>query len=178
MKKVTSLSLSLSDVLVDARNAAVILIASCLLPFLIHLVPVESAVPAGVRLLPVFYAPLVGIVLFRSRSALVGGVMAPWVNFLITGRPLPDMALMLTVDMILFVGIATLVRHYAKGFWAMAPVSYIIAKFLSSLTIIPGNNFTGASSSMEFFFLSVVFAVPGLVMLLIINWILYRRVEK
>lgn len=178
MKSIKSLSVSLSDVLVEARDVSIILIASCVLPIILHLVPVHSAVPVGVRLIPIFYAPLVGIVLFKSRSALLGGVLAPWVNYLITGRPIPDMALMLTLDMVLFVAIASLIHHYLKNFWAMAPVSYICAKFLSSLVTVPSDNFAQATSSMEFFSRSVTLAIPGLVVLLMINWVLYKRRKK
>ncbi len=160
-------------VAIDVKNTFLVLAGASLLPVLFHLIPFSGEVPIGAMLLPIFYAPFVGIVLCRPRVGIIAGLLAPVVNSVITGMPAPDVVMMLTIEMAIFTILSSAVYSRWRNFIATAPLSYLAAKFLSSVIfgIVP--SFAGAQASgMAFFLRSVFTGLPGIVMLLIVNWIL------
>ena len=61
-------------------HTLIILAATMLLPVLFHLIPPVRDVPMGARLLPLFYAPLVAVLLFRPHVGLIAAALAPMLN--------------------------------------------------------------------------------------------------
>ncbi len=83
----------------------ILLALSLLFPFLIHLVPVPDDVRLGPKLLPMFYAPLLGALLGRTRSAILVALAAPWLNWLLTSHPAPLGAVVMSLQLAVFVGV-------------------------------------------------------------------------
>ena len=146
--------------------------ATLLLPFLIHLLPPVGGVPMGARLLPLFIAPFLAVVLFHPAVALVASLVTPLLNRLLTGQPAWEMSVLLTVELVTFSLAAWLLVRRWPRFWGNAPLSYVIAKaasllLLSFLPLLP-------VSPWRFFFNSLQTALPGLLVLLLLNFIVVR----
>ena len=146
--------------------------ATLLLPFLVHLLPPSGGVPLGARLLPLFIAPFLAVVLFHPAVALVASLVTPLLNRLLTGQPAWEMSVLLTVELFTFSLAAwLLVRRWPK-FWGNAPLAYVIAKaasllLLSVLPLLP-------VSPWRFFGSSLQTALPGVLVLLVLNFIVVR----
>ena len=137
-----------------------ILTATFLLPFLVHLIPWTDPTPLGAVWLPIFYAPLVAVFFFRAHVAILAAVMAPTLNMLLVGKPLPPMAKMLTVELIIFVLFSLGLSKIKKGFWAAGAVSYVLAKGISTYLLKMSGSGLGDALTT---------AVPGILLLLILN---------
>ncbi|MES1167144.1 MAG: hypothetical protein ABUL68_04005, partial [Pseudomonadota bacterium] len=86
-----------------ARELGILLCLSVLFPFMIHLVPVPGNAQLGPRLLPMLYAPLLATLWGRLRSAVSVALLAPWLNWVLTGHPSPPGAIAMTVQLLVFV---------------------------------------------------------------------------
>jgi hypothetical protein len=146
-----------------------------LFPYLIHLV---GGPVAGTRWLPMFYAPFVAAILFNPLVAVVAGLSAPFLNYLITGAPPLPMAAILSFELALFGIIAHLLYRRWPAFWGTAPLAYLLAKISSALllAILPVS--LGPLSSWQFFSTSIINAIPGLLILLLINWLLLKGIAR
>ncbi len=145
----------------------VIVLAVCVgVPFLIHLIPFSGSVPIGAMLLPLFYAPLVAMILFRFQVAFVAAMLAPIVNYALTGQPILEITLLLSLELGLFsvFGYFLLQGRILK--WLAAPLAYIFAKLISSLMI---GWFPVEMTSLDFWMTSVSNGLTGLLILLVIN---------
>src|SRR5687767_7770331 len=74
-----------------------------LIPVLVHLIPpFGDGTPLGVRLLPIFYAPLLAVFLFHPVVAVLASLAMPFINYLLTGMPPFNIAILLTVELVVF----------------------------------------------------------------------------
>lgn len=156
MKNLYDRTVSKSLFLSEIRDTSLILIAAVLLPVLIHLVPAYLSVPWGARLLPMYYAPFIGMMLMRCRTGFIAALLAPSINALITGTPDAAHIIKLTLELMFFTGICTFVIARVKEFRWCAPLSGFVTKLVSSII------FGG----------TVITALPGILVLGIINFIL------
>lgn len=145
---------------------AVTVLAALLLPLLFHLLPVSGGVPLGMRLLPIFYAPFLAAVFFPSLVSLSAALLAPLVNHLLTGRPAPEMAVVLTLELLVFTGIVLLARRRWPRFMVLAPLAYLVAKLVALLVLAP---FAATSLSAQAFFASLQTGLPGILALSLLN---------
>ncbi len=146
-----------------------------ILPFFIHLI---GGPTAGMRWLPMFYAPFVAVVLFHPMVSIVAGLSAPFLNHLITGAPpLPNVA-MLSFELIMFSILSFQLYRRWPAFWGATPLAYLLAKVLSLLlvTFLPVP--VVPVTLWQFFNTSLLNAWPGLLVLLLINWLLVRGVQR
>jgi hypothetical protein len=146
----------------EVRETAFVLAVSVALPFTIHLLPAIAARPVGAMLLPMFYAPLIAVILFRPHVAIITGLLSPLLNSRLTGHPLPEMAGLLTFELVLFSVIALLIQRRWKSFPGSAVFAYLAA-VLSAAAIFhfqPWNIIT--------------VALPGLTVLFLINKFLLK----
>ena len=157
------------------RETVVVLIITVLLPFLVHLIPYTGMTPLGATLLPIFYAPLVAILLFRWHVGFIAGILAPFIHFLITGLPAWPMVLILSVDLALFLGMVWAFRKTRILKWIGAPIAYLLAKGASSFLVVL---LPISLTTSEFWISSVSVALPGLLILLIINILVLRFHES
>src|ERR1019366_1892129 len=86
-----------------ASELGILLALSVMFPFLIHILPVPEDARLGPRLLPIFYAPLLAALLGRTLSALMVAVAAPWLNWALTSHPAPQGALVMMLQLLVFV---------------------------------------------------------------------------
>lgn len=156
--------------------AVATLAAMILLPYLVHLIAPTAGVPLGARLLPIFYAPLVAVFLFDWKTAVAASLLAPILNHLITGSPAQGMVLLLTIEVVVFCLVVALLARRWPRLFLTGPLAYLTAVAAASLTllIIP----LLPSPAVAFFTTSVVNALPGLLILLLINIILIQLIKR
>lgn len=118
--------------------AIVTTILALLLPYLVHLVP-QGGTSLGARLLPMYYAPFLAALLINPMSGLIAGFAAPLLNHWITGLPTLEMAFILSLELAAFTSIAGFFHDRRAWAWWLAPVSYLLAKVVSTiiLALIP-----------------------------------------
>lgn len=142
------------------------------LPFLVHLLPPLGGTPMGAVLLPLFIAPFVALYLFHPAAALVAALVTPLLNRALTGQPSAEMAVLLTVELTVF----SLAALLLKGRWPRsvvnAPVAYLVAKVVAAAVL----GLTALIPALPLGYLtsSVVNALPGLGLLLLINVLVVR----
>lgn len=146
---------------------------SVLLPVMVHLLPLTGNVPAGARLLPIFYAPLLGVLLGRPAAALTAALLAPVSNNLLTGMPAPALLPTLTTELVLFTGMALLLVKRPR-LAILAPLAWLAAHYLAPLLLgaasaLPGLAGLGGASSTPLPALLGT-AWPGLLALAAIGW--------
>lgn len=152
---------------------ALTMLGAVLLPVIVHLLPNIDNIPTGARLLPMFIAPLVAIYLAHPAVGVAAALLAPALNNLLTTRPAGPMLLSITVELLVFALIIGLVRLRWPKFPVIAPIAYILARVVALLAMAV---FQGAPlPSLEGFFNGLLIALPGILLLLLVNVLLVRR---
>lgn len=141
------------------------------IPFLVHLIPFSDSVPIGAKLLPMFYAPLAAMILFRFQVAFVAAVLAPFINFALTGQPILEITLLLSLELGLFSVFVYFLLQGRMLKWIAAPLAYLLAKVISSLMI---GWFPIEMTSLDFWTTSIYNGLPGLLILLGLNILVLR----
>lgn len=144
-----------------------ILILSVLIPFLVHFVPVSGS-PAGAVLLPIFIAPFIAVVFFRSSVAMITALFAPVLNYLITGNPVIGIVGLMTVELFLFVLITKALINLKYINYIAAPVSVIISMFAAQLVFSTASHFTTVLTT----------AIPGIVIIAVLNVLIIALTRK
>ncbi|NND06765.1 MAG: hypothetical protein HKN87_10330 [Saprospiraceae bacterium] len=153
-----------------------ILIATCLLPLMVHLIPIGGGAPAGAMLLPIFYLPFIALIFFKKHVALVAALLAPFINFLLTGNPQWELVTLLSVELVAFVILSAGLLRQHRLKWIAAPVGYLGAKLVSSLVLILLPLLPNLQAS-DFLAQSIATALPGILILMVIN-ILVLKLKK
>ncbi|MCC5931678.1 MAG: hypothetical protein JJU28_20700 [Cyclobacteriaceae bacterium] len=169
-------SLNLSEG-IQVKETILVLAATLLMPMLIHLIPVSGSTPVGAMLLPIFYAPLVAVIFFRLHVALIPAILAPAINYFLTGHPAAHLLPVMTLELVVFVAAIAFILHKKSQIsWIAAPLAYIIAKVGSVvlLTVFPS---LMEIAGFEFAMISISNAWPGIIALLLIN-ILCLKLKK
>ncbi|PRY85454.1 hypothetical protein [Mongoliibacter ruber] len=154
------------------KTTVLILITAVIFPFVIHLIPPHNGFSIGAYILPMFYIPFIALFWYGWKIALPVAILAPIINFLISGNPQWGFLTILTLELILFTGIAFLLLRRETFKWIAAPFGYIGAKVISCLLlfVIP----IMPAAPMEFFLGSLSRALPGLGILLLLNFLLLK----
>lgn len=143
------------------------------LPFLVHLAPPVGGIQMGAIMLPIFYAPLVAVFLFHPAVSIVAAMVAPYVNYLVMGRPALPVASALSVEVLAFSGLLlALHRRNSHAVWAV-PAAYLLARLAGgavSFVVMPGY-------SLSQWLVSVAAALPGLLILSLL-YALMRRATR
>ncbi len=155
---------------VDVSATAVTVGAMLLLPFLIHFIP-STAVPIGARLLPMFYAPLLAAIFFRPAVGIVSALVAPLLNYALTGMPESGILAILIVELVVFTVVMQRLSYRWPTFGGFAPFAYLIAKIVSLLVLILVPLSFISAPPMQFFLVSSRNALPGIAVLLVLNMI-------
>ena len=154
-----TITLKKTLVQLQVKETVIVLAMSVILPFIIHLIPSVAGVPTGARLLPMFYAPFIAVVLFRLHVAIIAGLLSPILNSLLFGLPLPEKVSVLMLELVVFSVISYLIHRKWRDFWGTAPLAY-----LASVLIV-----TCLLGSIDFFLSTIVNALPGIAVLTVIN---------
>ncbi|SHM75405.1 hypothetical protein SAMN04488057_103212 [Cyclobacterium lianum] len=111
------------------------LTAAVLLPVTIHLAPPVQGTPLGAILLPMFYVPLIALVLLGKTPALAAAALSPALNFLISGNDQWSLMLLLTLELVFFtLSLAYLKNRLGTG-WAVLP-SLLVAKLIGAAALV------------------------------------------
>ncbi len=113
-------------------QAALALTVSCVIPFAFHLLTPFAGLPQGSAWLPLFYAPLIAILLGAFQAAVVCALLAPILNYLFFNMPQPPILQILTADLSGFVVIFYLLHRKFPAWPVTSLVAYGAAKFLTS----------------------------------------------
>jgi hypothetical protein len=154
---------------------------SAVLPVLVHMLPVTGGMPAGARLLPIFFAPLIAALLGRPAAALTAALLAPALNHLLTGMPAAATLPGLMMQLVLFTGLAVLLARRPL-LTLLAPAAYLLAYYLAPvlltlLAALPGLDHLAGGSTRP---LTAVLASawPGLLALLGVAWAMNPRLKR
>ncbi|WP_373524303.1 hypothetical protein [Aquiflexum sp.] len=154
------------------RTTTLILLAAVFFPFVIHLIPPINGFPIGAYLLPMFYIPFIALFWYNWKVALPIAILAPLLNFLVTGNPNWGFLAVLTLELTFFTGIAFLLLILKTFKWIAAPFGYIGSKVISSLLLLVIPILPAAP--MDFFLGSLSRALPGIGILLLLNFLLLK----
>ncbi|MGK9477677.1 hypothetical protein [Melioribacter sp. OK-6-Me] len=170
----TLLAARLSEKL-QIRETLAIFVLAVILPIVFHLLPDINGIPLGKYVLPVYYAPLIAVLYFRFHVAFAASLLAPVTNYLITGKPAFEIVQLITLELVIFVTAAYLLKHVSRFKYVIAPLSYFISvMFVYFFAFL---NISGLQLSNGYLFNSFSTAIPGIVMLTILNIILIKRKE-
>ncbi len=152
----------------------IVLALSVLFPFMIHVLPVPEDARLGPRLLPMFYAPLLAALLGRTRSAFIVALVAPWLNWLLTTHPTPPSAVVTMLQLLVFVGSVRLLMAMIGSHWFLAAPAYFagIAAAAALTTLAPA--LIGGRPVLAWAAQSVSVGLPGVAILVFINWLAVR----
>lgn len=146
----------------QVAQTTLVLAATMVLPFLVHLLPNINGNLAGAVLLPVFVAPLVAAYLFKKHVALFAGVVAPLLNYLLIGQPRPDVVISLSIEIALFVSLLLVFKNIRVLEYLAAPAAYLLA----SVLVVAGIALTGTLASPVAYWISTTTAaLPGIVLI-------------
>ena len=110
------------------REAAVLLLASWLVPVLIHLLPALGHRENGVYLIPAFWAAFVAVYFYGSALGVVVALVTPLINLMLTGLPAAGWVGPMSLELVAYtLTCAWLLRRWGT-LWLIAPFAYIPAK--------------------------------------------------
>lgn len=157
-----------------ARELGVLLTLSVLFPFLMHLVPVPETSRLGARLLPMFYAPLLAALWGRRQTGWLVALLAPWLNWALTGHPAPLGAIMMMIQLSVFVAVVPLLLNTTGTRWFLAVPAYLagMAASLSAALIVPA--LIGGRPPVTWAVNSAIFGLPGVGALVLITCLVLR----
>jgi len=157
-----------------ARELGILLTLSLMFPFLIHVLPVPETSRLGARLLPMFYAPLLAALWGRTTTAWLVALIAPWLNWALTGHPTPAGGVMLTIQLLVFIAIVRLLLARAGVRWFMAIPAYLAGMGAALVVALVFPALIGGRPPMDWAVQSVVRSLPGMGVLVLITCLVLR----
>lgn len=157
-----------------ARELGILLSLTLMFPFMIHILPVPEDARLGPRLLPMFYAPLLAALIGRTQSALLVALAAPWLNWALTGHPGPRDAIVMTLQLVVFVVALRALQPRVNLRWLHAAPAYFaaIAASVMLTALLPG--LIGGRPALASAAHAVTMGLPGILILVLINWLVVR----
>ena len=143
-----------------------ILAATMILPILIHLLPNINGNISGAVLLPIFFAPMFATFIYKKHVAIFAGIFAPMLNFLMMGRPAPEMVITLGFEVVLFVLMLGLLKNFNAIRYIAAPLAYLISSLIVVLSLSVIGNLV---NPLSFWMNSTFVAIPGILLIGILN---------
>lgn len=148
-----------------ARELGVLLALSLLFPFLIHVLPVPGDARLGPRLLPMFYAPLLAVLVGRLPTAMLVALLAPWLNRALTGHPPTVMAAVMTVELTAFaIALRWLIARHGLRWWFAAP-AFLASKAVVTALVLIAPTLNGGRAALPWAGQTTVTALPGVAIL-------------
>jgi hypothetical protein len=157
-----------------AREIGILLCLSVMFPFMIHVIPVPEDSQLGPRLLPIFYAPLLAALLRRAGVAAAVALLAPWLNWALTSHPAPPGAIVMTVELVVFVLAMRALLARAGLRWYLAAPAFLVCKAGSALAVAAFPALIGGREAMRWAVQGIAIGLPGIAILILINWLVLR----
>jgi hypothetical protein len=158
-----------------AREMGILLALSVMFPFMIHILPVPGDARLGPRLLPMFYAPLLAVLWGRVGSALLLALVAPWLNWTLTAHPAPLGAVVMTVELLGFVLVFRFLMAKIGAQWFLAAPAFFSGKIAAVVVVTLFPVLIGGRAPLGWAAQSVLVGVPGIAILVLINWLALRH---
>lgn len=165
----TSYTILFKEDYLSIKTTLVVLVATLLLPMLVHLIPATGPIPVGARLLPMFYAPFIAIVFFRLHVGLIAGMLAPVINHLLTGKPAWPIVGLLSTELVIFAIIAFLLIKINPIRWVAAPFAYLGTKIVSAGLLVLLPMWLPGQLPIDFALTSIENGWVGIFVLLLLN---------
>lgn len=157
-----------------ARELGILVCLSVMFPVMIHLLPVPDDARLGPKLLPMFYAPLLAALWARTPSAWLLAVLAPWVNWLVTSHPAVRGAIVMNIELLVFVLVLRVLLTRLGALWFLAAPAFFCAKAASLVVVALFPTLIGGRSAVDWALQAVLTGAPGIVILVAINWLALR----
>jgi hypothetical protein len=157
-----------------ARELGILLCLSVMFPFMLHVIPVPGNAQLGPRLLPMFYAPLLAALWGRTRSAAIVALLAPWLNWALTSHPSPPGAIVMMVQLLGFVFTLRILLRGIGARWFLAAPAYLSCMAASVLLTAVFPALIGGQPALAAAARSVTMGLPGIAILVLINWLVLR----
>ena len=158
-----------------ARELGILLSLSVMFPFMIHLIPVPGNAQLGPRLLPMFYAPLLAALWGRTRSSVVVALLAPWLNWVLTSHPTPLSAIVMMVQLLVFVLTLRMLLTRLGAHWLLALPAFFSGLAAAALVTAVFPALIGGQASLAWATQSVALGLPGIGILILISWLALRH---
>lgn len=149
----------------QATQTILVLAATMILPLVIHLIPNINGNLSGAVLLPIFWAPLFAAFAYKKHVAILAGIFAPLLNYLIFGRPTPEIVVTLGFEIVAFALLVSYLKNLSIVKYVAAPVAYLVA----SLIVVTGMSFFNDHLSFPMWVNATTVALPGIVLLGLAN---------
>jgi len=158
-----------------AGELGILLALSVIFPFMIHVIPVPQDAQLGSRLLPIFYAPLLAVLLGRVTSAWLVAMLAPWLNWALTSHPSPLGAIVMEVELAVFVLVARKLLSAAGPPWYVALPAYLCGMIAAVLAASIFPALIGGRPALSWGMNSVAIGLPGLAVFVLITCLVSRH---
>ncbi|MDN3690402.1 hypothetical protein [Cyclobacterium jeungdonense] len=150
-------------------------VVAVLFPIVVHLGPPVQGSPLGAILLPMFYVPLVALILIDKVPALVAAALSPTLNFLISGNEQWSLLILLSLELIVFTLVISDLFSRKISFWAVVP-GILLAKLAGAGLIMAFGLLP--LSPVNYFIQSLYTGLPGILILLVLSFLLKVNTEK
>jgi len=157
-----------------ARELGIVLALSLLFPFLIHVLPVPETSRLGARLLPMFYAPLLAALWGRMATAWLCALLAPGLNWALTGHPAPPGTYAMMIQLLVFVVVVRGLLARAGVRWFVAIPAYLAGIGAALLVALVFPALIGGRPPVDWAVQSAVRSLPGLGILVLITCLVLR----
>ncbi len=157
----------------QVSQTVLVLAATLILPLVIHLIPNINGNLSGAVLLPIFWAPMFAAFAYKRHVAIFAGIFAPLLNYLILGRPAPEMVVTLCFEIVAFALILGWLKNLSIVKYVAAPVAYLVA----SLVVVTGMSFFSEHFSFAMWVNAITVAIPGILLLGLAN-LTFLRLSK
>ncbi|MBL7971701.1 MAG: hypothetical protein JNL03_09285 [Prolixibacteraceae bacterium] len=154
----------------QVAQTVVILAATMALPVLVHLLPNINGNLSGAVLLPIFIAPMLATFIYKKHVAIFAGIFAPLLNYLLMGRPAPEMVITLGFEVVAFVLLLSWLKNLKGIQYLAAPLSFLLASLITMLGLSVISNAEPVSLWLN----STAVAIPGILLLAILNIVLMK----
>ena len=150
----------------QVSQTVLVLAATLILPILIHLLPNINGNISGAVLLPIFFAPLIATFLYKPHVAIFAGIIAPLLNYLISGRPSPQATTSMGIEIVLFVWMVYRLKDINTIRYVAAPISYLISSLIVALGL---SVFSNVVDPFTLWGNCMFTAIPGILSLGLVN---------
>lgn len=157
-----------------ARELGILLTLSVMFPIMIHVFPVPEDTRLGPMLLPIFYAPLLAALWGRTQTAWGVALAAPWLNSVLTSHPAPRGAILITLELAVFVFVLRTLLARCGPRWFYAAPAYLAAMIAATLAATLRPELIDGRPALSWALQSVTTALPGIAVLVLINWAVLR----
>ena len=136
-------------------SLSVVAVAAALaFPYLVHLLPAGQGPQVGATYLPIYWAPLLAVLLFGFAPALAAAALGPILNYWVTGSPPSFLLTSMTLELVAFVVILRLLLSLAPRNLVAVPLAFLAARALVTagtwLTSgMPAGSWAGLGSSLQ-----------------------------